>query len=120
MLVLKLLVAILYSFFFLPDAIFNTDLREKLERAKSVSVLCDGSTDSPVVEKECFYWLHVARKTFYPKLSFLSLKNLSFDDTEGIKQAIEGALDKKNLSNLRKKNCIFLCSDDASMNSSLK
>ena len=56
MLVLKLLVAILYSYsFFLPDAIFNTDLREKLERAKSVSVLCHGSNDSAVVEKECFY-----------------------------------------------------------------
>ena len=90
-------------FFFLPDAIFNTDLREKLERAKSVSVLCHGSTESAVVEKECFYWLHVATKTFYPTLSFLSLKNLSFHDTEGIKQAIKGALDTKNLSNLRKK-----------------
>ena len=104
---------------FSSDAIFKMDLQDKLKSTNFVSILCDGSTDSAIVEKECIYVLYVDPESFQPTLSFLSLKSLTSQDAEGLFQAIKNALEEKGLSELWEK-LVFLCSDGASVNSGLK
>ena len=104
---------------FSSDAIFKTDLQDKLKRANFISILCDGSTDSAIIEKECIYVLHVDPDTFSSTLSLLSLKSPTSQDAEGILQAINSALEEKGLDELWEK-LVFLCSDGASVNSCLK
>ena len=104
---------------FSSDAIFKTDLQDKLKRANFISILCDGPTDSAIIEKECIYVLHVDPDTFSPTLSLLSLKSPTSQDAEGILQAIKSALEEKGLDELWEK-LVFLCTDGASMNSGLK
>ena len=104
---------------FSSDAIFKTDLQDKLRHANFISILCDGSTDSAIIEKECIYVLHVDPDTFSPTLSLLSLKSPTSQDAEGILQAIKSALEEKGLDELWEK-LVFLCTDGASVNSGLK
>ena len=99
--------------------IFKTDLQDKLKRANFISILCDGSTDSAIIEKKCIYVLHVDPDTFSSTLSLLSLKSPMSQDAEGILQAIKSALEEKGLDELRQK-LVFLCTDGASVNSGLK
>ena len=100
---------------FSSDAIFKADLQDKLKRANFISILCDGSTDSAIIEKECIYVLHVDPDTFSSTLSLLSLKSPTSQDGEGIKCALE----EKGLDELWEK-LVFLCTDGASVNSGLK
>ena len=104
---------------FSSDAIFKTDLQDKLKRANFISVLCDGSTDSAIIGKECIYMLHVDPDTFSSTLSLFSLKSPTSQDAEGILQAIKSALEEKGLDELWEK-LVFLCTDGASVNSGLK
>ena len=85
---------------FSSDAIFKTDLQDKLKRANFISILCDGSTDSAIIEKECIYVLHVDPDTFSSTLSLLSLKSPTSQDAKGILQAIKSALEEKCLDEL--------------------
>ena len=53
--------------------IFHKKAKDKLECANFVSILCDGSTDSAVIEKESIYVLFVDPDTFSPTLLLFSL-----------------------------------------------
>ena len=56
----------------ISDSIFDIKVKQKLRRVNFITVLCDGSTDSSVVEKECIYVLFVDPDTFQPTMSFFS------------------------------------------------
>ena len=101
------------------QSIFDKDVRVQLQQGNFVSVLCDGSTDSAIIEKECIYLLYVDTNTFTPQLSFLSLQSPLSQDAIGIFNAIRNALEEKSLNEIFEK-IVFLCSDGASVNSSLK
>ena len=73
---------------FSSKCIFEKSTKEKITRAHFVSVLCDGSTDSAVVEKECVYVIYVDVDIFTPVCSFLSLQDPESQDAIGIKDAI--------------------------------
>ena len=84
-----------------------------------MTVLCDGSTDSAVIEKECIYIIFVDPNTFELRLTFFSLEDASSQDADGLIQAIKSAFRNHGLENMMGK-LVFLCSDGASVNSGLK
>ena len=55
---------------FCSEAIFDANIRDRVDRTSFISVLCDGSTVSGVVEKECIYILFVDPDTFQVKVTF--------------------------------------------------
>ena len=81
--------------------------------------MCDGSTDSAVVEKECIHVLFADPETFHPTISFFSLRDPPSEDAEGISSAIKKAFADEGLRHLWK-NIVFLASDGASVNSGIK
>ena len=103
---------------FISVTIFNENVKNKLLRANFVSVLCDGSTDSSIVEKELIYVIFVDPDTFVPTCSFFSLKEPISQDAAGIKQAIEDSFREKGLSDILTK-MVFLSSDGAATNSGM-
>ena len=55
---------------YIDQALFDKDIRNKLERVNFIAVFCDGSTDSAVIEKECIYIMFCDPDTFEPVLKF--------------------------------------------------
>ena len=88
-------------------------------RSNFIAVLCDGSADSADVEKESIYVLLVDLDTFQPTLSFLYLKDIPSQDTDGIVKAIKSAFSIHDLRHFLQK-IVFIASDGASVNSGLK
>ena len=76
-------------------------------------------TDSAVIEKECIYVLFVDPDTFEPTMSLFSLKDIPSQDAVGIEASIRAAFKEHGLENLIDQ-MVFLTSDRASINSSLK
>ena len=58
-------------------------------------------------------------ETFHPTISFFSLRDLPFQDVEGIFRALKKAFADEGLEHLLK-NIVFLASDGASINSGIK
>ena len=102
---------------YISETLFNLETKEKLKRCNFVTVLCDSSTDSAVIEKECIT-LFVDPDTFEPKLTFFSLEDAPSQDADGLISAIETAFKKHGLEEVLRK-MVFLCSDGASVNSGL-
>lgn len=73
-----------------------------------MTVLCDGSTDSSLVEKELIYVIFVNPETFVPTCSFFALKEPISQDAAGIKQAIEKSFREKGLSDILEKNGVSI------------
>ena len=105
---------------YIDQALFDKDVRNKLERINFIAVFCDGSTDSAVVEKECIYVMFCDPDTFEPVLTFLSLKDLQSQDADGIKRAIDAAFNDISMPDLGKKVVFLYASDGASVNSGTK
>ena len=103
---------------YISETLFNLETKEKLKQCNFVTVLCDGSTDSAVIEKECIYVLFVDPDTFEPKLTFFSLEEPPSQDANGLISTIETAFKKHGLEEVLSK-MGFLCSDGASVNSGL-
>ena len=103
---------------FISETIFNENVKNKLLHANFVSVLCDGSTDSSIVEKELIYVIFVDPETFVPTCSFFALKEPISQDAAGIKQAIEESFREKGLSDILAK-MVFLSSHGTATNSGL-
>ena len=82
-------------------------------------LLCDGSTDSAVVEKESIYILFVDPDMFQPTLSFLYLKGLPSEDADVIVKAIKSTFSIHDLHHLLQK-MVFIASDGAIVNSGVK
>ena len=82
---------------------FDKDVRNKLERVNFIAIFCDGNTGSAVIEKECIYITFCDPNTFEPVLTFLSLKNLLSQDTDGIKSANDEAFNDISMPELGKK-----------------
>ena len=89
------------------DGIFDKKVKQKLKRANFVTVLCDGSTDSAIVEKECIYVLFVDPDTFEPTMSFFSLKDVPSQDATGLETSIRAAFDENGLPNLMDRMVFF-------------
>ena len=104
---------------FCSQSIFEKNVKDKVNRSNFISILCDGSTDSGVVEKECIYVLFVDPDTFKPNVTFFSLKDVPSQDAEGIHRAIKAAFKDAGLEHLLKK-VVFLGSDGASVNTGVK
>ena len=103
---------------YISETIFNEHVKNKLLRANFLTVLCDGSTDSSIVEKELIYVVFVDPDTFVPMCSFFALKDPVSQDAKGIKQAIEMSFEKRGLRDLLRK-LVFLSSDGTATNSGL-
>ena len=99
--------------------IFHKTVKDKLEQANFISILCDGSTDSAVIEKECIYVLCVDPYTFNPTLSFFSLRNVPSQDAKGVHCAIKKAFSDEGMGYLLQRT-MFLASDGASVNTGVK
>ena len=97
---------------FCSTSIFEETVRKKLVNSNFISILCDGSTDSSVVEKECIYVLFVDPETFQPNISFFSLRNVPSQDVVGVFSAIKKAFSDNGLELLLEK-IVFLASDGA-------
>ena len=104
---------------FISKSIFEDSIKSKIIRSNFIAVLCDGSADSADVEKESIYVLFVDLDTFQPTLSFLYLKDIPSQDTDGIVKAIKSAFSIHDLRYLLQK-IVFIASDGASVNSGLK
>ena len=98
---------------------FNQRVKEKLQKTNFISILCDGSTDSAVVEKECIYVLFADSETFHPTISFFSLRDPPSQDAEGIFSGIKKAFTDEGLEHLLR-NIVFLASDGTSVNFGIK
>lgn len=83
-------------------------VKEKLHKTNFISILCDSSTDSAVVEKECINILFADLETFDQTISFFSLRYASSQDAEGIFSALTDEWLEHPL-----KNVVFLVSDRA-------
>jgi hypothetical protein len=94
-------------------------VKKKLVKSNFISILCDGSTDAAVVEKECIYVLFVDSETFRPNISFFSLRNVPSQDAVGVYSAIKKAFSDEGLEFLLEK-VVFLASDGASVNTGIK
>ena len=103
----------------ISENLFEGNVKQKLTCVNFVTVLCDGSTDSAVIEKECIYVLFVDPDTFEPTMSFFSLKDVPSQDAIGIEASIRAAFREHGLENLTDR-VVFLASDGASVNSGLK
>ena len=101
---------------FSSKCIFEKTVKDKLLRSNFVSVLCDGSTDNAVVEKECIYVLYVFPDTFTPVCSFFSLQDPLSQDAPGIYNAIQKAFRDNGLEKLLPDSMVFFASDGASVN----
>ena len=101
---------------FSSKCIFEKSTKEKITRAHFVSVLCDGSTDSAVVEKECVYVIYIDLDTFTPVCSSFSLQDPESQDAIGIKDAITKAFGDNGLQETLNY-MTFLTADGASVNS---
>ena len=62
---------------YISQALFDENIRKKLERANFIAIFCDRSSGIAVVEKECIYILFADPDNFQPKLTFRKIK-LSF------------------------------------------
>ena len=93
-------------------------MKSKLLHVNFVSVLCDGSTDSSVTEKELIYVIYVDPEKFAPTCSFFAIKEPISQDANGIKQAIEESFGKRGRSDILAK-MAFLSSDGTATNSGL-
>ena len=102
----------------ISETIFDETVKNKLLHANFVSVLCDGSTDSSIVEKELIYVIFVDPETFIHTCSFFAHKEPISQDAAGIKQATEESFQEKGLSDILAKT-VFLSSDGATTNSGL-
>ena len=91
------------------QCIFEKTLKEKLFWANFISVLCDGSTDSAVIEKECIHVMFVDPDTFRPVYSFLLLQDPPSQDASGIHVAVKTAFADNGLDDVLDK-LIFLAS----------
>ena len=89
---------------YISKSIFDKTVISKLRRVNFITVLCDGSTDAAIVEKECVYVLFVDPDTFEPSLTFFSLKDVPSQDAEGIEIAIRIAFIENDLPHLIDKN----------------
>lgn len=69
---------------FISLCLFDETIKEKVLRSNFISILCDGSTDCAIIEKECIYCLFVDPDTFQPTLSFFSLKDVPSQDAAGV------------------------------------
>ncbi|XP_066928483.1 zinc finger protein 862-like [Clytia hemisphaerica] len=103
----------------ISETIFEEDVKKKLKNSNFISVFCDGSTDSAVIEKECVYLMFVDLTEFEPTLSFIALKDVPSQDAAGIKSALTKAFDDVGMPELKDK-IVFLASDGASVNSGIK
>lgn len=83
-------------------------MKEKIKRTNFITILCDGLTDSAVVEKESIYVLFVDPDTFYPTLSFFSLKSVPSQDAKGVYSAIKDAFKEEGLEEVLKNWCSLL------------
>ena len=104
---------------FISKTLFEEGVKSKLKNTNFITVFCDGSTDSAVIEKECIYILFVEPFKFEPTLSFIALKDVPSEDTDGIKSAIIKAFDDIGMAELKDR-MVFLASDDANVNSGIK
>ena len=104
---------------FISKTLFEEDVKSKLKNANFITVFCDGSTDSAVIEKECIYILFVEPFEFEPTLSFIALKDVPSQDADGIKSAIMKAFDDIGMPELKDR-MVFLANDSASVNSGSK
>ena len=103
---------------FCSTSIFEETVRKKLY-SNFISILCDGSTDSSVVEKECIHVLFVDPETFQPNISFFSLRNVPSQDAVGVFDAIKKAFSDNGLEFPLEK-IVFLASDGALVNTGMK
>ena len=99
--------------------IFNEEVKEKLLKSNFISILCDGSKDSSVIEKECIYIQFVEPSSMKINVAFLSLQDLPSQDASGIYEAIKKAFTEVGLENCLDK-IVFLALDGAAVNTGLK
>ena len=103
----------------ISKTLFEEDVKSKLKRANFITVFCDGSTDSAVIEKECIYILFVEPFEFEPTFFFIALKDVPSQDVDGIKSAIMKPFDDIGMPELKNR-MVYLASDGASVNSGIK
>ena len=94
-------------------------MKEKLLKSNFISILCDGSTDLSVIEKECVYVQFVEPSSMKINVTFLSLQDLSSQDASSIYEAIKKAFTEVELETCLDK-IIFSASDGAAVNTGLK
>ena len=104
---------------FISKSIFEDSIKSKIIQSNFIAVLCDGSTDSAVVENDSIYVFFMDPDMFQPTLSFLYLNDLPRQDTDGIVKAIKSVFSIHDLHHLLQK-MVFIASDGASVNSGLK
>ena len=104
---------------YISEALFDENIRKKLERANFIAVFCDGSTGVAVIEKECIYILVGDPDNFQPKLTFFSLKDLPSQDANGIMSVIVEAFNDVQMP-FSKDKLVYLASDGATVNSGTK
>ena len=101
------------------NLIFNEEVKGKLLQSNFISILCDGSTDWLVIEKECIYVQFVEPSSMKINVAFLSLQDLPSQDASGIYEAIKKAFTEVGLETCLDK-IIFLALDGAAVNTGLK
>ena len=90
---------------FISKSIFEESIKSKIIWNNFITVWCDGSTDSAIVEKE--------------SISFFYLKVLPSEDADGIMKAIKSVFSIHNLHHLLQK-LVFIASDGTSVNRGLE
>ena len=102
--------------FSIAEYFFEEDTRNKLESVNFLAVLCDGSTDTSIIEQEVVYVIYTDPETHLPVLKFFRVVAPSVSqDAPGLKQAIIAAFKENSLESALEK-IVFLSSDGASVN----
>ena len=104
----------------IAEYFFKQDIYSKLVRVNFIAILCNGTTDTSITEREVVYVFFIDLDTMQPKLELFECLGLdSSQDATGIFDAMIAAYQKHDLSSLLQK-IIFLSSDGASVNSGHK
>ena len=99
----------------------NKDVKNELLRTNFIGILNDGPADKATVEQEVICITFLNPNNFESSLTFFTISELfkESQDAPGLKKALLKSFEDHNIEGLLKK-IVFLASDRASPNSSLK
>ena len=86
--------------------LFEENIKKKIHLVNFIAILCDGSTDSSVIEQEVLYVIFTNRGKFKQTLKFFEvIAPADSQDAPGLKNAIFATFHKHSLESVLNKNC---------------
>ena len=90
------------------DYFFEKNVRDKISRSNFITIMFDRTTNSAVSEQEVIFLLYFDPDELEPRMSFFYLQQLhGGQDADILKDAIEDAFKKNEMTDAIQKNCFL-------------